>query len=793
MPQSRKFLQGLNPSQREAVRHTEGPVLVLAGAGSGKTRVITQRIAHILASQLAVPSEILAVTFTNKAAVEMRERVADLVGKKIANTIVISTFHSYCLQVLRKHISHLGYRKNFSIAGDSDSRTLLRRVVEDLGSTESFNMGTFQSQISLLKNANEAPDPDKPPPVETENEEKYSENLAVVYESYQSALRAANSVDFDDLMLLTLRLWNEHPAMHAQCRDAFKYVMVDEYQDTNKVQYELIRKLVSLHRNLCVVGDDDQSIYGWRGADSSIILDFDKHYTDAKVITLDQNYRSTETILKAANAVIAHNTARKEKKLWSELGKGRLLDWIICSDEEAEADEALKWMKFIQDRTGARYSDFAYLYRSNQQSRPLEVTLRQAGIPYIVVGGQDFFERAEVRDIISYLKVIVNPRDEAAFLRVVNMPRRGVGDATLHKIHELCRDEKLSLGQATAELLKRGIDGGPTQMALDTTGEDRVIQFKAQKVERGLRDFLALLSKYRKRFKEKKSTLRRIVEDLINDIDYHGEIERSCKTPQQASSRWNNVEVVVKAIGDYEEKAESPSLSGFLDESHLNTDQSRFDKDDRKKSGVTLQTIHSAKGLEFPFVFLMGVEDGLMPHERSIKENTIEEERRLFYVALTRGKRHVTMFETLSRVRNGKERMSKTSRFLDEVPSELYKKHIKAVRQMVEDKVAPPEPKKKKPRPNPDEVARTNRRAMIGSIIFGSIVVHGIALVLFGIWTVAQHFRRPEARFEMRKVVKIPPKTPEHKMNVAQHEAMAPKPGFNDKLISARPTEFALP
>ena len=381
MSPARKFLQGLNPSQRDAVRHTEGPVLVLAGAGSGKTRVITRRIAHILANGLAEPSQILAVTFTNKAAAEMRERVAELVGKQAAGRIAISTFHSYCLQVLRKHIDRIGYRKNFSIAGDSDSRALLRRVVEDIGSSESFDMGTFQSRISLMKNANEAPDPSKPMPVESETQEKYAENLAEVYERYHSALRAANSVDFDDLMLLTLRLWDQHADLLAACRGAFNYVMVDEYQDTNKVQYELIRRLVAEHRNLCVVGDDDQSIYAWRGADSSMILDFDKHFPDARVVTLDQNYRSTEIILNAANAVIQNNLSRREKKLWSDLGAGRKLDWIVCADEEQEAEEALKWMKFIQARTGARYSDFAFLYRSNQQSRPLEVTLRQAGGP----------------------------------------------------------------------------------------------------------------------------------------------------------------------------------------------------------------------------------------------------------------------------------------------------------------------------------------------------------------------------------------------------------------------------
>ena len=673
-----ELIEGLNPEQGTAVTHTEGPVLVLAGAGSGKTRVITRRIAYILAQGLAAPEEILAVTFTNKAATEMRERVAALIGKQAAGKVVISTFHSFCLQVLRKEIEHIGYRKNFTIAGESDVRSLLRRVVDDFADTESYSVASFQSTISLYKNTDVVPDPDRPPPVKTDTEEKYAERMPDVFAHYQSALRAANTVDFDDLLLLTLKLWREHPGIHARYRESFRYVMVDEYQDTNKVQLDLLRMLVQEHRNFCVVGDDDQSIYAWRGADPRNILEFEKAFPGAFVVTLAQNYRSTQTILNAANAVIGQNKNRREKKLWSEIGRGRPIDWIVSANDEDEAKHAVDWLKNIQDKTGARYKDFALLYRSNLQSKPLELAFRQAGIPYVVIGGQDFFERAEVKDIISYLKLVANPRDEAAFLRVVNMPRRGIGDQTLHRVHDCCRTEKLTFPVALNEILRRG--EAPAQ------------------AEKGIRELLGILTHFRKQYKEKSAGLQDLTQQLVDAIDYRGELQRVAKMPQHAANRCENVDLVLRAIGEYEAKAEAPSLANFLDESHLNTDQDRFSRQERRQQGVTLMTIHSAKGLEFPFVFVMGMEDGLMPHEKSLKELTLEEERRLFYVALTRGQRHVTLFESLSRSRGGKERLTKTSRFMKEIPAELLRPQYKASREMVEAKLAPPPKPKRKPR-----------------------------------------------------------------------------------------------
>lgn len=669
-----KYFADLNEPQRQAVRQTEGPVLVLAGAGSGKTRVITRRIAHLIGRGLAEPGQILAVTFTNKAANEMRERVADLVGKKDAAKVVISTFHAFCLMVLRRDAERLGMRRNFSISSESDARILLRRVVEDLGAKEALGVAEFQSAISLYKNQNQTPTEENLRGVERASQEKYQAHIPEVFAQYQSALRAANAMDFDDLLLQTVRLWREHPDVGDAWRARFRYVMVDEYQDTNAVQYELMRALVAGHRNFCVVGDDDQSIYAWRGADLRIILEFERHFPEATVITLDQNYRSTETILQAANAVIRHNTARRPKELWSNLGKGREIDWFIVANEEEEAKEAVKWLRGIQEKTGARYSDFALLYRSNLQSKPLEIAFRGAGIPYTVVGGQDFFERAEVKDIVSYLKLLANPRDESAFLRVVNMPRRGIGDATLHRVHERCVRTGVSFAQALAEMLRLG-EAPPV-------------------AEKGIRDFLGLVKHFRARLAEPGRSLRAVAEELVAAIDYHGALRDAAKTPQQLEGRWQNVLSVLDAVGKYEADAERPGLPDFLDKTHLNGDE-RFGRREQRKDGVTLMTIHSAKGLEFPFVFIHGCEEGLMPHEKSVRDGNIEEERRLFYVALTRGKRHVTLFETLSRQAHGRERLTKPSRFLADIPEELLRRNVRAARDMAAAAAPAPKPKRK--------------------------------------------------------------------------------------------------
>ncbi len=672
------LVRGLNPEQRAAVLQTRGPVLILAGAGSGKTRVITTRIAYLLEQRLAQPEEILAVTFTNKAATEMRERVAKIVGDDLARGIVLSTFHSFCVRVLRTEIEHIGYRRNFTISTEGDTRTLLRRTLQDLdGVNESFDVGAFISRIGMMKSGvaldEQVPEAvsDKPEADEkrAETAAKYEKWLPEIYERYQSALRAANAVDFDDLLLLTLQLWREHPRVLARFQKQFRYIMVDEYQDTNRTQYDLLRFLADRHHNLCVVGDDDQSIYSWRGADISNILNFEKDFPEAKVIKLEQNYRSTESILNAANRVIANNKARRQKNLWSALGKGTPIDWFITGDEEHEAREVVGYLEHIREQTGAGYNRFAVLYRSNLQSRPFEIAMRQAGIPYVVVGGQDFFERTEIRDLVAYLKLIANPRDEASFLRVVNVPRRGIGDGTLHQVHEHCLKENVSLGKGLAAVLK---EGG-----------------LASNTEAGIRQFLGVINEFRTRFKECRGRLGATAMELVEHIGYRADLDRNCKSPEQFQMRWNNVEALMSAIADYESKHESPTLSGFLDQSALVTDDDRRDADKKTANAVTLLTIHSAKGLEFPFVFLVGAEEGLLPHSRSIGDRAIEEERRLFYVAVTRAQRHLAIFEALSRDRFGKQRLTKTSRFVAEIPEELLRKRIRAARDMVEAAVDP--------------------------------------------------------------------------------------------------------
>ncbi|HQM31501.1 MAG TPA: UvrD-helicase domain-containing protein [Candidatus Hydrogenedentes bacterium] len=667
------FLAGLNPAQREAVAHTEGPLLILAGAGSGKTRVITQRIAYILAQGIAQPGEILAVTFTNKAAGEMRERVAALVGARAGRELVISTFHSFCLRVLRAEIAHLGYRQDFTISSEGDVRTVVRRLLEDLDDVkETFDPDSFVEQIGLVKNNGLFEVPEDQPGGDTETARKYAKWLPAVFEKYQSALRAANTLDFDDLLLLTLRLWREHPRILARYQKRLRYVMVDEYQDTNHLQYELLRLLAAAHRNICVVGDDDQSIYGWRGADIRNILSFETDYPEAKIVKLEQNYRSTQTILSSANAVIANNRARREKKLWSELGAGRPLDWFVTGDEEHEAKMVVAWIQHIRERTRAKYTDFAVLYRSNLQSRPIEIAMRQAKIPYVVVGGQDFFERTEVKDIIAYLRAVVNPRDEVAFLRIANMPRRGIGDATLHQVHALCLAENIPFAKGLSEAMRRGAIQGRS--------------------EAGIRELLGLLRGFGERFRQGGAPLSQLVQELVDRIGYRAELVRTSKSDLQLEQKWSNVEAVIDAVAQYEQQCEGPpTLSAFLDESALNKNDDQRGNANQKRSGVTLMTIHSAKGLEFPFVFIAGIEEGLLPHEKCLQGDALEEERRLFYVALTRGKRHVTLFEACARNRRGRERLCTTSRFVKEIPEALLCRHVRAAREMVSDRVAPPQ------------------------------------------------------------------------------------------------------
>lgn len=662
----KRLTESLNPEQRAAATHGAGPLLIVAGAGSGKTRVITTRIARLIATKEAKAEHILAVTFTNKAAREMRERVAQLTTPKAAEAVTISTFHSFCLQILRKDIEHLGYRRNFSIATEGDKRAMVRRVLDDMdGVKETFKPETILEAITSAKNSGGLESRAKDDVVR----QKYDKYLPSFYEAYQSALRASNALDFDDFIGLTLSLWKEHPEALARARDQYRFVMVDEFQDTNRAQYELIHTLATPRNNLCVVGDDDQSIYAWRGAEPGIMRDLERDFAGLKVVKLEQNYRSTPNILNAANAVIARNTGRREKKLWSAAPAGRPIDLIITGDDEHEAKTALEWLKLIRSKSGAQFRDFAILYRSNTQSRPIEMALRQGEVPYQVVGGQDFYERAEIKDIVSYLKLLANPRDEASFLRIVNMPRRGIGDATLEKIHTKCLEHRMPFGKAMAAVLN-----------------DASVP---KETERGLRALLNCLAHHRKRLRERSGTVSEIVTDLIDTIGYRAELLRTSKTTGQFETRWNNIEAILGAIVAYEAEDFAPTLTGFLDKAALVRDEPRSTTDDGKRNEVTLMTMHSAKGLEFPFVFIMGLEDGQLPHQKSVDYGDIEEERRLFYVGITRAQRHLTLFQALSRARGDKERMTQPSRFLTEIPPELINQRTAAAPEMVQERVDP--------------------------------------------------------------------------------------------------------
>jgi superfamily I DNA/RNA helicase len=669
----------LNPEQHAAVTHVDGPLVVLAGAGSGKTRVITQRIAHLLREGHAKPGQILALTFTNKAANEMRERVAELIGRNAASRVFLGTFHAFCLRVLRREIERLGYRKNFSVSSESDVRTIMRRVLDDMdGVKDSFSPKLFLERITSIKNSGEpgeAPEESEEKDSDTETEAKYRKWLPAIYEKYQSALRAANTLDFDDLLVLTAELWRKHPEVLARYQNRFRYILVDEYQDTNAVQYRLLRALAGDRGNLFVVGDDDQSIYGWRGADIRNILDFESDFPNAEVVKLEQNYRSTQTILDAANAVIVRNKQRRPKKLWSALGEGRAIDHFVTADSESEANTAVEWLQHILQRTGASFGDFAVLYRSNIQSRPFEIAFRRAGIPYVVRGGQDFFERTEVRDMLAYLRVIANPNDEAAVLRVINMPRRGVGDAALHQIHDLCRNESVSFLKAMRMARDRGL--------------------LSSRASQGIGEFLGLTGMYRSQFEEGHRAIPDLIEGLIDASGYRAELRRIAKTPGQWIQRSENLDAVMQAAEQYCEATRKPTLTEFLDQCSLEPPDEPRRSGAQDQRSATLMTVHSAKGLEFPFVFITGVEEGLMPHDKNAVGPGLEEERRLFYVALTRAQRHVTLFEAIERDRHGRPRLTTTSRFVAELPEGSVNVRHRAVRPQPEGDAKPAAAKKR--------------------------------------------------------------------------------------------------
>jgi DNA helicase II / ATP-dependent DNA helicase PcrA len=647
-------LGALNPQQRLAVETLKGPVLILAGAGTGKTRVITFRIAHMVARGV-LPGHILAVTFTNKAAREMLERVQELVPairkssrKDSADTKesrpTISTFHSLCVKVLRQYIDRLGYKRNFVIYDEADQLGTIKRILSRVSDqNDKIDAAEVLSLLSRFRNRS-----DGTAPMSASELTPLAERIK---RHYETALRACNAVDFDDLILLTLKLFREHPDVLEACRDRFRYVMVDEYQDTNAAQFQLVHLLTQAHRNLCVVGDDDQSIYGWRGAEIANLLDLEKFYPEVKIVKLEQNYRSTNTILNAANALIKHNARRRPKQLWSQKGQGEKLAISVHANEEEEARALADAIECDRMLRRVPWRDQAVLFRTNIQSRPLETALRQAGIRYRLIGGQSFFDRREIKDFLAYVKVMVNPHDDISLLRIANVPARGLSDLTLERLLASSQEHHCTVYSA---MKKPEIMDGFSSRTQEAVGE-----------------FLGLLHEFQHRLQPGGAdSMAGWAGRLMDTVGYYQELRRSEKQVETAENRVRNLKELIATMdrvgpgGALQER-----LQEFLEE--LALDRDREEEETMPGDVVTLITMHSCKGLEFPRVHIVGLEDGLLPHSRSKLEGTLDEERRLFYVALTRAMESLRLSYCDARRKYGQLSPCHPSPFLLELPTEL--------------------------------------------------------------------------------------------------------------------------
>jgi DNA helicase-2/ATP-dependent DNA helicase PcrA len=640
------MLDGLNAAQREAVTTTKGPVLVLAGAGSGKTKVITTRIAHLIRRGVG-PERILAVTFTNKAAQEMLQRAKSLLGKRAKTRPLISTFHSLCVNVLRQEIEPLGYPRRFAIYDRGDQENLARSALRDVKApTAALRPGDLLYRISQWKTRGlRAADVDDP------LDEERDHLALAAYRRYESALRAAGALDFDDLLLCTEELFRRHATALSRQQQRFEYIMVDEYQDTNASQYKIISALAQPHRNLCVVGDDDQSIYGWRGAEIENILGFDRDFPDAKIIRLEANYRSTPEVIALANTLILHNPARREKTLRATRESGQTPRFLEMEDEVDEAKRVVGEISYAVVHKLARSRDFAVLFRTNEQPRLFESECRSARLPYVLVGGMSFFDRREVRDLLAYLKALANPSDEISLLRIINTPIRGIGEATVQK------------------LLARAVEAGSSLWdVLPSATQDGEVPFRAAEA---ISEFRSFLESWRTRMAA--PPLAQGFREMIERMNYRAEVERNYKDAQERIARWNTVEELVNALAQYEEGSREPALDEFLRDIALVGREEEDDKESKlDRDAVVLMTLHSAKGLEFPNVYLVGVEENLLPHERALADGRkgIAEERRLAYVGITRARDHLTITWTQSRTKWGKRRPVKPSRFLAEMRGE---------------------------------------------------------------------------------------------------------------------------
>lgn len=631
MPKFRLF--DLNPGQHAAVTCLSGPMLILAGAGTGKTRVITTRIAYLI-DQGTAPEHILAVTFTNKAAREMKERIGKLVEEDAADAVTACTFHSLCVRILRAHAPLLGFKTNFSIFDEGDQMGLLRKIItRTAAKDERLDPKVARHLISQAKNKGWQPPQDD------------TTLLGTVFARYQQELKNQNAMDFDDLLGQAVRLLNDHPEARVRWQTRYRHLLVDEFQDTNTLQLELVRLLAGGDPpNVCVVGDDDQSIYGWRGAEISNILEFERHFPSPAVFKLEQNYRSTNAILGAANRLIAHNRQRRVKTLWSEEGAGEPVRVIGLPGEAEEAEFVVSEIAALRSSDTLPWDAFAVLFRMNAQSRLLESELRRHRIPYRVIGGKSFFDRREVKDLLCYLAAVVNPEDDQALLRIIATPPRGIGPTTV----EMAIEESAAAGCSVQALLLQ-----PEFLGRCT-----------KKTAGAIQDFAHTLQTLRIRVATPGADLPGIFHAYFEECGYYDDLERSCKSPEEYLQRESNVRELLAVLGDFGKRS-SGGLQGFLDEMHLDREKQEEKESDGR--GVTLITLHAAKGLEFPHVHLVGAEDGLLPHSRAVGEGNLDEERRLFYVGITRARQTLTISYCRKRQRYGTTDPCTPSRFIEEI------------------------------------------------------------------------------------------------------------------------------
>lgn len=643
MQTSERLLSGLNPEQQAAVRSTEGPLLIMAGAGSGKTRVLTHRIAYLISEKDVAPWNILAITFTNKAAREMKDRVANIVGPT-AEEIWISTFHSMCVRILRRDIDRIGMNRNFSILDTSDQLSVIKKILKEKNiDPKKFDPKTILGSISSAKNEL----------ITTEEYEKsasdyYRNTISDVYKAYQDRLKKNQSLDFDDLIMMTIQLFDRVPEVLEFYQRKFQYIHVDEYQDTNRAQYMLVKSMAARFKNLCVVGDSDQSIYRWRGADIANILSFEKDYPNANVIMLEQNYRSTKRILDAANKVIEKNSNRKPKKLWTENDEGKKLVYYRGDTERDEGHFVAGKIKEIVESGKHSYQDIAILYRTNAQSRVMEEVLLKSNIQYNIVGGMKFYDRKEIKDLLAYLRLIANPDDDISLTRIINVPKRGIGASTMDKVGEYALNAGISVNEALNEV---------DFMGLSARFTNTLIEFRDQiRNWNQMQEFLSVTE---------------LVEEVLEKTGYRDMLK--AEKTIEAEGRLENIEEFLSVTKNFEKTNEDKSLVSFLTDLALISDIDQADKEEEgSQDSVMLMTLHSAKGLEFPVVFLMGLEEGVFPHSRSLMDDEeMEEERRLAYVGITRAENELFLTNARMRTLFGRTQMNPVSRFIGEIPDEL--------------------------------------------------------------------------------------------------------------------------